>query len=136
MGDSSPGPAPTPDPAWGRGAPCTSTRCGHPRAHTPGDFSAPVPTVWGGSPLYTQETSVGLVVRLPCSAALGGPVRRAEAAVKGGGGRQPHSRLSSGQTVGLGTGSSWLGGAAEHSVRQGWAAPTSSGGGWEEGLSR
>lgn len=91
MGDSSPRPASTPDPAWGRGPPAHPLGVGVPGAHTPGDFSAPVPTVWGGSPLYTQETSVGLAVRSPHSAALGEPVYRAEAAVKGGGGRQPHS---------------------------------------------
>ena len=73
------------------GPPAHPLGVGVPGAHTPGDFSAPVPMVWGGSSLYTQETSVGLAVCSPRSAALGEPVHRAEAAVKGGGGRQPHS---------------------------------------------
>ena len=35
---------------------------GGPPVHTPGDFSAPVPTVSGGSPALHLETSAGLAV--------------------------------------------------------------------------
>lgn len=92
MGDSSSGPAPTPDPAWGRGAPCTPTRCGCPLGTHSWGLKRPCAHGLGGdSLLYTRETSVGLAVRSPRSAVLGEPVHRAEAAVKGGGGRQPHS---------------------------------------------
>lgn len=53
MGDSSSGPAPTPDPAWGRGAPCTPTRCGCPLGTHSWGLKRPCAHGLGGAPCCT-----------------------------------------------------------------------------------
>lgn len=120
MDGSPPRPAPTPNPAWGR-AP----------VHTPGDFSAPVPMVSGGSPALHLETSAGLAVPARPAQLLRGSQStgpKLPQRMEAGGSATHNLALDKWWGWELGP-ASWVG-PAEHRVLQGWAAHTSSGGGF------